>query len=119
MDQLVVVRVSQLNSLDAAIFLLLHDMLLTNNSEMRLMSQQGQHDEIGVRSIETVSSIWIIIFVKSQLPNEIEHFVLAFTWHLAVRHHNFEFLVEWVHRQLVFDKVGQLPAQLHHERSAR
>ena len=44
MYQLKVVCMAELNSLDAAIFLSLNDVLLSDDCEVRLMCEQTQHD---------------------------------------------------------------------------
>lgn len=53
---------------------------LSQDEEMRLVSAQSQHDQVGICSINAVGNVWIIILLSSLASDEIKNFVLAFAW---------------------------------------
>ena len=58
--ELVVWRFRQLQSLDSAVLLFLNNMLFSYDSEMGLVSEQREHDEVSVSAVEAVSRIGIV-----------------------------------------------------------
>ena len=59
---------------------LLDYMLLTDDHEVRLVSEQGQHDEIGIRPIEAVTGVWIVVRLDLKVSDVVHHFVLSLSW---------------------------------------
>jgi hypothetical protein len=55
-------------------------MLLTDDHKMRLMSEQRQHDKIGIRPIEAVTGVWIIIRLYLKVSDVVHHFVFSLSW---------------------------------------
>ena len=55
-------------------------MLLTDDHEVRLVSEQRQHDKIGIRPIEAVAGIWIVVRLDLKVPDIVHHFVLSLSW---------------------------------------
>ena len=65
MYQLKVRCLGQLQPLYAAVLLLLNNVLLPNDGEVRLVSQKRKHDEVGVRSVEAVSRVRVVGILES------------------------------------------------------
>ena len=82
MNQLKVVGLRELNALNSSILLMsLDHVLFANNRKVGLVSEQTEHDQIGVSTIEAMSRVWVIALTATQLTDIVEHFVLTFAWH--------------------------------------
>lgn len=55
-------------------------MLLSDDHEVRLVRQQGEHDQVGVSAVEAVARVRIVSGLGFRLADVIHHFVLTFTW---------------------------------------
>ena len=112
MNKLEVVRMGELNSLNASTRLVALDyMLLADDREVRLVRQQAQHDQISVGAVEAVSCIGIVVGFATKVADVVEHLVLALTWHSSVGEHTrLQVLVKWVCIQLELHKEVQLLA---------
>ena len=84
MDQLEVSLLHELQPLDATVLLLLDDVLFPYDGEVGLMSKQRQHDQVGIRSVEHMPRVGIIVWRRSHLPDVVEHLVFTFSWHRSV-----------------------------------
>ena len=61
------------------------DMLLTDDHEMGLVSEQRQHDEIGIRPIEAVAGVGIVIWGNLKVSNVVHHLVFSLSGNAGVR----------------------------------
>ena len=112
MNQLEIICMGELNSLNASTRLVALDyMLLADDREVRLVRQQAQHDQISVGAVEAVSCIWVVVGSATKVADVVEHLVLALTWHSSVGEHTrLQVLVKWVCIQLELHKEVQLLA---------
>lgn len=112
MNQLEIICMGELNSLNASTRLVALDyVLLADDREVRLVCQQTQHDQISVGAVEAVSCIWVVVGSATKVADVVKHLVLALTWHSSVGEHTrLQVLVKWVCIQLELHKEVQLLA---------
>lgn len=53
--------------------------LLTEEAEVRVVTEQAEHDEVGVQSVEAVAYIRVITRLSLLEPNVLHDFVLSFS----------------------------------------
>ena len=80
MDQLQIVRSRNVNSLYSSLLDLFDHVLLTNYHEIRLVSQQREHDQISIRTIETMARIRIVSILQLQISDVVHHLVFTLSW---------------------------------------
>ena len=85
MDKLKIVSSWDIDSLNSTLLGLCDYMLLTDDHKMRLMSEQRQHDKIGIRPIEAVTGVWIIVRLYLKVSDVVHHFVFSLSWNTWVR----------------------------------
>ncbi len=57
------------------------DMFFSDDDEVRLMGGQAEHDQISISTVETMSSVRIIVGLQSGFSNAVHHLMFPFTWH--------------------------------------
>ena len=61
---------------------------LPQDVEVGLVRGQTQHDQVRIRTVDAVARVGIEAWLGALRPNEVQNFVLAFTWHESVRKHH-------------------------------
>ena len=98
----------------------LNDVLLSDDSEVGLVGEKREHNEVGIGSVEAMSCIGVIIWLSSELTDVIQHFVLSFSWDGSIgEHYRLEIFVQWVSIDFILDKEMEILAQVGHELGAR
>lgn len=67
----------------------LEEHILTQNPKMRLMGRETQHDEIGVKTIDDVASVGIVLGVRSLGSDKFHDLVFAFSRDRSVGNDDF------------------------------
>ncbi len=59
-----------------------HDAHLSQQTEMRLVGSEREHDEIGIQAIQAVSSVGVPARAASLLPDHVHNFMLTLPWRI-------------------------------------
>jgi len=84
MYKLQIVCAGNVNALDSSLLSFVYDVLVPDDGEMRLMRQQGEHDKIGVRAVEAMARVRVIVFPLLQITDAIQHLMFTFSWDTGV-----------------------------------
>ena len=60
-------------------------MLLTDDHEVWLVGEQRQHDEIGVRAIEAMAGVWVVVWGDLKVSDIVHHLVLSLAGNARIR----------------------------------
>lgn len=71
-------------------FLILRKHILPQYSEVWLMSSEGEHDQIGVKTVDDVLGVGIVGRVRTLTTDVVHDLVLAFSGNRGVRDDDFE-----------------------------
>ena len=85
MDQLKVGGALDVDSLNATVLALPDHVLLADDVKVWLMREQRQHDQIGVRTVEAVARVRIVVGLGPSVSDEVKHLVLALSGNGRVR----------------------------------
>jgi hypothetical protein len=56
---------------------------LAQQTEVGIMTQQTQHDQVGVQAIQTMPYVGVVIMLSPRQANVFHDLVLAFSWYLV------------------------------------
>lgn len=94
------------------------------------MRSQRQHDEIGIKTVQTVDKVWIPAGLTLMVSDVLHNFVFSFSWYLEqllwkdvlylmARENNFNVSPQAILANLLFDKEFQMLRQVSHKLSSR
>lgn len=66
------------------VLLLIGLKLLPQDSEVRLMCGQAQHDEVGICPIQTVVGVRVVVGLPTLTTNVVHDLVLSFSWYVGI-----------------------------------
>ena len=113
------VKVLMLQLLGFRLALATKSHLLSQKTEVRVVTQQTQHDEIGVETVQTVTTVGVVLRLGFRLTDVLHDLVFAFSGDLMTRQHDFHALPVQVLGDLLVDEVFQLLRELRHELGTR
>ncbi len=82
---------------------------------MGVMAQQAQHDEIGIKSVQAVTDVLVVIGLSTGIPDVLHDLVLALAGDFVTREHDLRLLPIPVLGHFLIDEVLELHGELGHE----
>lgn len=77
---------------------------LTQNVEVWLVCCQPQHDQVGVRPVNAVASVWVVARLRPLRPDEVKNFMFTFTRYERIRENDREIGPCWIDVSTLHDK---------------
>ena len=79
------------------------------------MAQESQHDEVGVQTVQAVSSVGIVLWLRSGPSDVLHYFVLSLSRYIVTGKDHLAFLPARVFANLLVYEILELFRELGHE----
>jgi hypothetical protein len=89
--------------------------LLPQETEMWIVAQQTQHDQVGVEAVQTMAHVGIVIRLCACEAYVFHDLVLALTWYLMAGENDLDVAPVGILGDLLVDKVAKVRGKFCHE----